>query len=71
MSQSLMALVDNNSMVPVLFSSAIERMVMAGMKKNSVQKEILKNTSSRAWPITNMLLTLSQSEKTTESQEYH
>ena len=46
--RSVTSLVSSNSMVPVFFSSANWRMVSAGMKKKSVQKAMLKNTSKSA-----------------------
>ena len=41
--KSEIGLVNNNSIVPVLLSSAIERIVMAGIKTKKITGERLKN----------------------------
>jgi hypothetical protein len=41
--RSEIGLVNNNSMVPVLLSSAIERIVMAGMRIKKISGDKLKN----------------------------
>lgn len=52
--KSVSGLVNNNSMVPVLFSSANERMVMAGIRNKNITGALKNNESKVALPPSKM-----------------
>jgi hypothetical protein len=54
-SKSVSGFVNNNSMVPLFFSSAKLRMVMAGIKKRYTQGAIINKPSKEEYPLSSTL----------------